>query len=62
LTQIKVYQRREWERKANPQEAFMSITFLIAAVACIFGTFAAALLYAEISTRGIIAPGGRRLD
>lgn len=40
----------------------MSITFLIAAVACIFGTFAAALLYAEISTRGIIAPGGRRLD
>lgn len=40
----------------------MSITFVVAAVACIFGTFAAAIIYAEISTRGIVAPGGRKID
>lgn len=40
----------------------MSITVLVAAIAGIFGIFAAALLYAEISTRGITAPGARQPD
>lgn len=40
----------------------MSITFLIAAIVGIFGIFAAAMAYAEISTRGIVAPGGRQID
>lgn len=40
----------------------MSITILIAAVLCIFGTFATAMIYAEIATRGIVAPGGRKPD
>lgn len=40
----------------------MTITFLIAAITCIFGIFAAALFYAEISTRGIVAPGARKPD
>ncbi len=40
----------------------MSITILLAAVLCIFGTFATAIGYAEIATRGIVAPGGRAID
>jgi len=60
LTQIKVYCRREWDRKPSSQEAFM--TFIIAAVLFIFGTFAIALGYAQIQTRGMVAPGALPID
>ncbi len=35
------------------------MTFIIAAVLFIFGTFAIALGYAQIHTRGMVAPGAR---
>ncbi len=38
------------------------MTFLIAGVCFIFGTFAAALIYAQVQTKGIAAPGARPLD
>jgi hypothetical protein len=40
----------------------MGATLLIAAVFCIFGTFATALAYGQIRTRGLVAPGARPLD
>ena len=38
------------------------MTILLVAVFGIFGTFAAAVIYAQVQTRGIVAPGGRRVD
>lgn len=38
------------------------MTVLIASVCFIFGTFAVALCYAQLQTKGIAAPGARRLD
>ena len=38
------------------------MTVLLIAVFGIFGAFAAALAYAQVQTRGIVAPGGRRPD
>jgi hypothetical protein len=40
----------------------MSTTLVIAAVLAIFGVFSLALAYAQIRTRGMIAPGARKLD
>jgi hypothetical protein len=40
----------------------MGMMFLIAAVLFIFGTFAAALAFGQIQTRGIVAPSARALD
>ena len=37
----------------------MSVTFLITVVLAIFATFAAALAYGQIMTRGMVAPGAR---
>ena len=39
----------------------MSTTFVIAAVLGIFGVFTAALAYAQIQTRGMVAPGARKI-
>ena len=38
------------------------MTVLLVAVFGIFGAFAAAVIYAQVQTRGIVAPGGRALD
>lgn len=38
------------------------MTLLIAAVLFLFGTFALALGYAQVQTRGIVAPGARPID
>ena len=35
--------------------------FFIAAVLAIFAAFAGVMTYAQIATRGIVAPGGRPL-
>ena len=40
----------------------MTTTLFVAAVLAVFATFAGALTYANFSTRGIVAPGGRMLD
>jgi hypothetical protein len=40
----------------------MSTTFVIAAVLGIFGVFTVALAYAQFQTRGMVAPGARKLD
>ena len=40
----------------------MGITLLIAAALFIFGTFAAALVFGQVQTRGIVAPGARAID
>lgn len=37
-------------------------TLFIAAVLCAFATFAAALAYGQVQTRGLVAPGARPLD
>lgn len=38
------------------------MTVLLVTVFGIFGAFAAAVIYAQVQTRGIVAPGGRPLD
>lgn len=38
------------------------MTMLLVAVFGIFGAFAAAVIYAQVQTRGIVAPGGQRVD
>jgi hypothetical protein len=38
------------------------MTLLLAAVLALFATFAATLTYAQLQTRGIVAPGGRKPD
>ncbi|MFD1253297.1 MULTISPECIES: hypothetical protein [Devosia] len=40
----------------------MSTTFILALILFIFGTFGAALAYAQIVAHGIVAPGGRKPD
>lgn len=40
----------------------MSTTLVIAAVLAIFGVFSVALAYAQVRTRGLVAPGARPLD
>lgn len=40
----------------------MSINLLVVAVVTIFGIFVTAVTYAEVRTRGIVAPGGRKPD
>lgn len=40
----------------------MSTPLLVVAVLFVFGTFAAALAYAQIVARGLVAPGARALD
>ncbi|GAB5427715.1 MAG: hypothetical protein Devi2KO_11740 [Devosia indica] len=39
-----------------------STILVIAAVLCIFGVFALAVAYAQIQTKGMVAPGARKLD
>ena len=36
------------------------MTILLVAVFGVFGAFAAALTYAQVQTRGIVAPGARK--
>ena len=38
------------------------MTVLLVTVFGIFGAFAAAVIYAQVQTRGIVPPGGRALD
>ena len=40
----------------------ISTALLILAVVAVFAVFAVALAYAQIQTRGMIAPGARSLD
>ncbi len=40
----------------------MTNTLIIAAILAIFGAFSVALAYAQVVTRGLIAPGARPLD
>lgn len=38
------------------------MTLIVAAVIAVFATFAIAVGYAQIQTRGLVAPGARPLD
>ncbi|SFV38298.1 hypothetical protein SAMN05216456_3305 [Devosia crocina] len=38
------------------------MTLIVAFVLAVFATFAVALGYAQIQTRGLVAPGARPLD
>ena len=40
----------------------MDTTLVIVAVLCIFGVFSLALAYAQAQTRGVLAPGARKVD
>lgn len=40
----------------------MDTTLVIVAVLCIFGVFSLALAYAQVQTRGMLAPGARKVD
>ncbi|SMQ85259.1 hypothetical protein SAMN06295905_2536 [Devosia lucknowensis] len=38
------------------------IQILIVAVGCVFGVFAAAVGFAQVKTRGMVAPGALKVD
>jgi len=40
----------------------MTVTLVVAAILFIFGTFAAAVTYAQVQTHGLVAPGARSID
>lgn len=38
----------------------MTTAFVVTVALCIFGIFGSAILYAELTTRGIYAPGAKK--
>jgi len=65
LIRIKPGTLSRWEMKAIRTWRFSMSTstiLVIAAVLCIFGVFALAVAYAQIQTKGMIAPGARQID